>query len=74
VNTLPSRRHQPQHTVAELIAQLTHPDYRTRARAVVALGDTHDPVAIPALLNALSEYDRHRPTQRIAIYSCRFLA
>jgi HEAT repeat protein len=54
-----------QHTVAELIAQVTHPDYRTRVRAVVALGDSRDPHAIPALLDALSEYDRHDGSSRV---------
>ena len=54
-----------QHRLAELIAQLTHPDYRTRMRAAVALGDLRDPLAIPALLNTLSECDPHDESSRV---------
>src|SRR5437870_5821082 len=59
------RRAIMQHRLAELIAQLTHPDYRTRIRAVVALGDLRDPQAIPALMDTLSERDPHDESSRV---------
>jgi HEAT repeat protein len=46
-----------QPTVAELSNQLNDPDYRTRVRAAIALGNSRDSQAISALLEALSDYD-----------------
>jgi HEAT repeat protein len=54
-----------QHTIAELLVQLTHPNYRTRVDAVVALGHSRDPHTIPALLDALSDFDRQDESGRV---------
>ncbi len=48
-----------------MIAQLTHPDYRIRLNAVVVLGHSREPHVIPALLDALREYDPHDESSRV---------
>lgn len=52
-------------TIEQLIQQIRHPVWRVRRDAVIALGHTKRIESIPALLDALGDFDPHDEDSKV---------